>query len=268
MTTDFKIKEFNIKIPEESCSWIVLGPPGSGKSSFVEDLIRYNMERFPVARINTNIPKGYERFLKIFPPIFVFNNFNIKQEQEFVNKRQKPMSISKNRAKHCIYLLDDIENAEEAFKSSFFDELFKRGTRHYNLLTIVVSQYAMTLAPPLRSASSYIAIFKFTSEADRKKLYNNFGGTTIFGNEKKFYECLDLLTGDYSCMIIKQGTASNDPKDCVFYYKAEPKNNWKFNPEFKALWKWDEDRCDKKRANRYFESDNQIEKPIYSRRQG
>ncbi len=243
--TDFNTEK-GIGSLDKSCSWIILGPPGSGKSTFIEDLVYFNQQFYPTCKVNTNPIKPYKRYCEIFPEIFVSRHFDIETEKKFI-KRQKDLEFTNHPGKMCVYILDDIKKAKG--RDEYFEDLFKQGSRHYNLLTIVVDQYALGFPPPIRTSASYIAIFKFTVKADRERLYKNFGGETIFGNEKTFNDILDKYTGNYGCLIIKQNGESSSLEKCVFHYRSTPRGKWKFNTGNKALWEYSEKRCDPKKTN-------------------
>lgn len=235
-----EIYEFDIRSIEPSSSWIVLGPPGVGKSSFIEDLVKFNKDKYPVCRVVCSAPGPNKRYCKIFPPLFVCGAFKKEKEENFI-KRQLMLATKKTKSKYCVYILDDIDIHKSQFRTPFFFNLFKQGSRHWHMLTIVVNQYALEFPPEMRSAASYIVIFRYTSNEDRKKIYNNFGGSSIFKNEKNFNYILDELTGDHQCLIIKQNANTNELSKCVFYYQTSPQTNWEFGT--KQIWKLSEKRC-------------------------
>jgi hypothetical protein len=75
-----------------------------------------------------------------------------------------------------------------------------------------------------------------------KKLYENFGG--ICGSYDRFEQFMLQITGDYTCLIIKQGSQSNNPEECLFWYRTVPlEPDWKFGcSEYKE---WGEKRYNK-----------------------
>lgn len=234
------IKEFNPQNIEPSCSWIILGPPGSGKSTFVENLVKLNRHKYPICRIITSVPTAHERWCKLAPPIMVHSVFNFDRENKFI-ERQKKLSVKKGQGKFCVYVMDDIDISKHKFRDPFFNLLFKQGSRHWCMLTILVNQYALEFPPDVRSAATYIAIFKYTSNVDRKKLYNNYGGDSIFKSYQDFNNILDNFTGNKKCLILKQ--SSDDPSSSVFYYQCNPTgNNWRFGCG--ETWEWSKVRCD------------------------
>lgn len=247
MEEEVEIKQFNIQNVEPSSSWIILGPPGSGKSTFVEELIKYNKHKYPVCRIVCSVPGPNKRYCSIFPPLFVHSSFNKIKEQEFIDKRQKVLANNSDIGKFCVYVLDDIDVHKRQFSDPFFAALFKQGSRHWSMLTIMVNQYALEFPPDVRSAATYVVIFRFTSNTDRTKIYNNYGGSAIFKNEKIFNTMMDNLTGNHCCIVLKQRADSNELKDSVFYYQTSPSTSWRFG--CKEIWRWNKKRCSKKKKD-------------------
>lgn len=240
-----RVKEFNIQNIEPSSSWIILGPPGSGKSTFVEELVKFNKHKYPVCRVVCSVPGPNQRYCNIFPPLFVHANFNKTKEQEFIDKRQKVLANTPGAGKFCVYILDDIDVHKKQFGDPFFAALFKQGSRHWCMLSIMVNQYALEFPPDVRSAASYVVIFRYTSNTDRNKIYNNYGGSAIFKTEKIFNNMMDSLTGNHNCIILKQRSDSNEIQDCVFYYQTSIPTPWKFGCT--EIWQWNKKRCSKKK---------------------
>jgi predicted NACHT family NTPase len=243
MTDVIKIKQFNIQNIEASCSWLIVGPPGSGKTTFIKNLVYYNKHKYPVCKVVCSVPTTYTEYCKIFPELFVHFKFNKKDDENFVNKRQKPLSTSKDMSKYCLYILDDIDAEKKEFSTSYFAQLFKQGSRHWNMLTIMSNQYAIEFPPEIRAAATYVAIFRYPSQIEREKLYKNYGGDSIFKNKDTFNLILDQCTGNHCCLIIKQRSDSNNIEDCVFWYQTGILPEFKFG--CREIWDYNNKKINK-----------------------
>jgi hypothetical protein len=229
MQQNLIIKEFDLQAINPSSSFIILGPPGSGKSAFTEDLVRKNKHKYPVARIICSAPQPHKRYCEIFPPIFVSSKFDEAAADQFID-RQKRLAATDSKEKYCVYILDDIEVvSRRQFDSPHFNKLCKQGSRHWCLLTVLINQYALDFPPAVRSSASFIVIFRYTSVEDKRKLYQNYGGATIFGSEKMFNLILDEITSEpFTCLVIHQSPNLSKLQDCVFWYKVTKPCQWRF----------------------------------------
>lgn len=205
-------------------------------TTFIENLVYYTRNKYPVARIWTGSEDMYKKMCKIFHPLYVSNYYDVGEVSKLIARQKaRIMENGKNHiGNNCINIIDDLTDDRSIFKSKEMASLFKVGPQHWNMVTMVASQYAIDLPPPLRKCASYVAIFKESNANDRKKLYNNFGG--ICGSERNFCEILDQVTGDYTCLIIDNRRQSTNPADCLYWYRTKPiLEPWKFGcDEYRA----------------------------------
>jgi len=98
----------------------------------------------------------------------------------------------------------------------------------------VADQNALEFPPAIRASASYVVIFRYNSMEQRKKIYNSYGGASVFHSERLFNQLMDtFLDKKYQCLVIKQNAYSNNLEDCVFYYctgqmRKDPAT-WRFN---------------------------------------
>src|SRR5579863_3687212 len=88
MEREITIKEFRIEDIPLSCTFILVGPPGSGKSSMIENLCYYNKHKYPVARIFMGTDDGYKKFCNIFHPLYVSNYYDENQEKSHILRQR------------------------------------------------------------------------------------------------------------------------------------------------------------------------------------
>jgi hypothetical protein len=211
-------------------------------TTLMENICYYRKHCYPVARIFIGTEGGYKRFCKIFHPLYVSNYYDEDQEKYHI-VRQKTCSIEngdKYVGNYAINIMDDVSDDPGIYKTKVMKGLFKLGSQHWNQLYMVGSQYAIDMPPDIRKATSYVAIFREPEEKERKKLYENFGA--ISGSYDKFCDLMDQITGDYTCLIFKKRSQSNEIEDCIFYYRTVVLPDWHFG--CKEYIQWGKDRYD------------------------
>lgn len=227
-----------------SCTWIVVGNPGSGKSTFMENMCYYLKHRYPVARIFIGTEDGYRRMSKIFHPIYVSNYYSEEEEKSHI-RRQKLCNLEngeKYPGNYAINMIDDASDDPKTYKTKVMRGLFKLGSQWWSQLLLIGSQYAIDMPPDIRKAVSYVAIFYEPEEPERKKLFLNFGG--LAGSYDNFCDLMDSVTGDYTCLVFKKRTQSKNMEDNIFWFRTKPLGEWKFG--CKEYRKWAEDRYNTK----------------------
>lgn len=209
-------------------------------TTLIENLCYYNKHKYPTGRVFMGTEGGYQKFCEIFHPLYVSNYYDEEQEKSHI-LRQRTCVIENGKeyqGNYAINILDDVSDDPAIYKTKIMKGLFKLGSQHWNQLLMIGSQYAIDMPPDIRKATSYVALFREPEEGERKKLYANFGG--MAGSYPNFCQLMDQLTGDYTCLIFKKRSQSNDIEECVFWYKTKVLPPWKFG--CKEYKKWAKDR--------------------------
>lgn len=228
MSKQVTISEFDPRSIPLSCTWIVVGPPASGKTSFIEDMVYNVKDRYPVGRAWIGTEGAYDKFCKIMGKLYVSNYYDIDEIRSHIMRQRTcgAETDTKDPNNAAVMILDDVADDPKIFKTKEMRGLFKNGSQHWTQLAMVGLQYAIDVPPDIRKSVSYIALFREPNPTEREKLYKNFGG--IVGTKEDFNDIMDQLTGDYTCVIIKNRSQSNDIQDNVFYYKGKVHGDWKF----------------------------------------
>ena len=241
-----EINEFPIHKMRESCTFIVIGAPESGKTTFIEDLCYVNKHKYPVARVWCETEDTQGKYKKYVRPLYITNEYKADEHEKNI-VRQKTCKAENCQNSNCINIIDDCNTDRKIFNSKLMKGQFKNGTQWWDTLFILGSHYIFDMPPDIRKCVSYIAIFKENSEEERKKLYQNFAMGCTFD---EFRQLMDCLTGDFTCLIFNKRSVSNELKDCVFYYKARlHPNKWELGcDEYK---KWSDERYNKQYIESY-----------------
>jgi hypothetical protein len=196
---------------------VVIGKPGTGKSSLIKDILFHKSKIFPTGIVMSGTEDSNSYYEKIFPPLFIYNDYREDVIRDFI-ARQK---IARHSLENpwSILLLDDCTDNPSIFRNTVQQGLFKNG-RHWKMLYILSLQYALDLPPVIRTNVDGVFLMRETSLNTREKLWKNYG--SCIDNLHDFCILMDELTCDYSSMYIHNATISNKLEDCVFWYKASP----------------------------------------------
>lgn len=97
-------------------------------------------------------------------------------------------------------------------------------------------QYPLGIPPNLRTNIDYVFILREPYATNRKRIWENYA--SMFPTLESFSSILDQTTENYECLVINNNAKSNKLNDQVFWYKAEPRGNFKLgSQEFWALSK-------------------------------
>jgi hypothetical protein len=205
-------------------------------TTLIENICYYLRHRYPVARAFIGTDSGYKKFCEIFGHLYVSNHYDEEEEKRHI-LRQRTCEIENGKGyigNNAINILDDVSDDPSIFKSKTMKGIFKLGSQHWNQLFMVGLQYAIDMPPDVRKATSYVMIFREPEELERKKLYVNFGG--LAGSYQNFCDLMDQITGDYTCLVFKKRSQSNNMEDCIFYYKTVELPPWTFGCQQSREW--------------------------------
>ena len=196
---------------------IVLGKPGTGKSTLIASLIYGKKHIFPVATVMSGTEDSNHSYKQFIPSTFVFNSYDEEKIKDCI-KRQK---LAKQHLPNpwSILVVDDCTDDPKIFNNKLQQNIFKLG-RHYKLWYILSLQYAMDVKPVIRVNVDNVFILREPSVKIRKIIWENYA--SIIPDFSLFCDILDQITNDFTALYIHNTGRSNDWRDCVFWYKAEP----------------------------------------------
>ncbi len=201
---------------------VVIGKPGTGKTTLITDLLYHKKHIFPVGMIFSGTEDSNGHYSKMFPPSFVYNKLDLEKLEDYI-KRQK---LAKQHLPNpwSVLLLDDCTDDPRVFNNPLFQGLFKNG-RHWKMLFILSLQHCMDVKPVIRTNVDCCFILRETNLKNRKALWENYAG--VIPDFSQFCDIMDQITDDFTALYINNTGQSNRLEDCVFYYK--PKQIRSFN---------------------------------------
>ncbi len=262
----FDMKKISFK-PNESKGPVVvlIGRRDTGKSFLVKDLLYYHQD-IPIGTVISGTEEGNGFYGKLVPKLFIHNEYNsaiieniLKRQKQVLKQIKKEVETYKKSTidPRTFTILDDCLFDNTWSKDKLMKLLFMNG-RHWKIMLIITMQYPLGIPPILRTNIDYVFILREPYIANRKRIYDNFAG--MFPTFESFCQVMDQCTENYECLVINNNSKSNQLKDQVFWYKADPHNDFKLGS--KEFWELS------KSVNSDDEEENYDPKNIKKRSQG
>jgi hypothetical protein len=234
-----QLKKFNMNwiefLPEENKGPVIvlIGRRDTGKSFLVKDLLHHHQD-IPIGTVISGTEAGNHFYENMVPPRFIHEEydtsiiFKLMQRQRQVldemreeSKRTGRMSQFDPRA---FLVMDDCLYDESWSRDKLVRAMFMNG-RHWKLMVVITMQYPLGIPPNLRSQIDYIFILRENYIANKRRIYKNYAG--MFPTFDSFVQVMDQCTENYECLVINNNVKSNKLTDQVFWYKAEPRADYR-----------------------------------------
>ena len=238
------LREFEIENIPKSCSMLLIAPPGSGKTTFLENLAYYNKDKFPTATIynGSGNPKTYQKIRETFGDLYFFPEY-AEDPHTSQTKRQKIVQDEGCQHPGQMMAFDDLGDDSKIFKKKPFRGMYKIGTNHWAELAVIASQYAVDYPADIRTSASFVALGVNKDKNERDKLYKYYGGPC--GTREDFDVFMDAIgEKEHTFLVIQRLTQSNKIQDRVFWYQTKrmedilpsTKGKWQFGCREYRYW--------------------------------
>lgn len=208
------------------------GRRGSGKSTMLKHLL-YSKRDIPHGLVCSATERATGDLGKHVPNAYIRAEYD-DEITRAVMRYQRKLCIQKGKANTPpAFLVYDDTMFDRRFPASpETRRLFMNG-RHYNIFTLITSQYAMDLPPAMRANIDFVIMFNEPTKQNRMRLYNNFGG--IFPTFEHFERVFLASTENYHCMVISNVSQSHKVSDVVFRYRC-PEQTHPFVIGSESFW--------------------------------
>ena len=239
------LKPEHSKDYKNGCKLVIIGAPGTGKSTIIKSIIYSKKHILAVGQVFSGTEDSNGFFGEFFPESFIYNGLdtsdltpleNFKKRQKIARQYIEPTG----GYPWALNVIDDCTYDTAFLKKPIIKELQKNG-RHWAMLHILSLQYCLDIKPEIRVNINGVFILRESRLDIRKKLYENYGG--CIPSFDMFCQIMDALTTDYTAIYINNMSVSNKIEDNVFYYKANPNaipKDWKFG--CKEFWQFHNER--------------------------
>jgi hypothetical protein len=232
-----EIKRFSPKTMKEGSVACMIARRGSGKSVLIKDIMFFKKHLSGIVFSGTEAGNNF--FGKFVPSVFVYDEFNPDALQRLVDRQRRLKKDDK--CDPCFVILDDCAFDRKFMNSKLLRELAFNG-RHYSIMLIISSQWALDLPPSLRGNVDYVFILR--DNLYRERLYKNF--FPFIDSLDAFNKIMDACTEDYGCLVLDNSGSNSE----IFHYKAKMNREFRMGPP--AYWGFNKQRFNPK----YDDDDN------------
>jgi hypothetical protein len=238
-TRNLRLTKFDMSRIRDDSVVVFIGKRNTGKSFLIKDLL-WHKRGIPIGTVISGTESANSFYSQIVPSILIHEEFNpgiianVLKRQEMLTKqinKAKQAGGSSAIDRRTFIIMDDCMFDNKWVSDKYIRSLFMNG-RHYGLLYILALQYVMGIPPVLRGNVDYVFILRENQIENRRRIFQQFAG--IFPTFEMFCQIMDQCTENYECLVIHNGSHSNKLEDCVFWYKAEPRPDFKIGP--RELW--------------------------------
>jgi hypothetical protein len=265
-----ELKKFNMKSIKFNSNEnqgpviVLIGRRDTGKSFLVRDLLYYQQD-VPVGVVISGTEAGNGFYGNIVPKLFIHDEYNtaiiqniLKRQKVVLKEIKKEIQMYKRRTSkidpRAFVILDDCLYDNSWSRDKMMRLLFMNG-RHWKIMLVITMQYPLGIPPNLRTNIDYVFILREPYINNKKRIWENYAG--MFPTFESFCQVMEQCTEDYECLVIDNNSKSNKLEDQIYWYKADPHNNFKLGS--KEYWELsknmnsddeDEDTFDSKKTNK------------------
>ena len=226
---NIQLKKFKPEKMADDKVCVFIGKRGTGKSTLVTDIL-YHKKHLPAGIVMSATEEGNHHYKQYVPDLFIYGDYE-REAIERVLERQKKIISANKEGTGSFILLDDCMYDRKFMKDICIRQCFMNG-RHWKLFFMLTMQYCMDLTPDLRANVDYVFILRENVLQNREKLYKSFFG--IFPTLDMFNQVMNACTENYECLVLDNTSKSNKIEDCVFWYKASMRKNFRIGSD--QLW--------------------------------
>ena len=236
----FDMKSISFK-PNESKGPVVvlIGRRDTGKSFLVRDLLYYHQD-IPIGTVISGTEEGNGFYGKLVPKLFIHNEYSTAIVENILKRQRHVLKLIQKETEQfkrstidprTFVILDDCLYDNTWSRDKMMRLLFMNG-RHWKVMLVITMQYPLGIPPTLRTNIDYVFILREPYIANRKRIYDNYAG--MFPTFESFCQVMDQCTENYECLVINNNAKSNKLQDQVFWYKADPHNDFRLGS--KEFW--------------------------------
>jgi hypothetical protein len=222
--TELRLRKFKPQCIDPCRVLVFLGKRYTGKSFLMNDIIYHNRNKFASGLVMSPTEESNEGYKDKVPEMFIYNDVNYDALVKIVEKQREFREKLKDKCPYAFIILDDCMYDKKLMKQDIMRQLFMNG-RHYHIFLCITAQYMMDFPPEMRTNVDYVFVLRENIHGNQERIWKNFFG--IFPRFEQFKTVMNQCTENFGCLVLDQTARSNKIEDCVFWYKAEKRNQYR-----------------------------------------
>lgn len=226
-----RLRKFDPRSIAECASILVVGGRRTGKSFLMRDLLYHLKDRIYDAHVFTGTmedSKGWDCYTPKKYVKFCQEDFPEEDLNALLRKQDERKEIAKKYDISCppsLFLFEDCEFLKPSIWTSQPVKSLALNGRHRRTFLMAAVQYLISAKTEIRGMWD-LAFFCFESIiSNRERVYKNFGG--VCGSFAQFDAIFCEATKDFKTLVIDCRAKSYRLEDCLFWYKAEERGNFR-----------------------------------------
>jgi len=225
---NLQLKKFDPSTMADDSVCIFVGKRRTGKSTLVTDIL-YHKRHIPAGIVMSGTEDGNHHYRNFVPDLFIYGDYNKPAVEKVLERQRKLVGMGQGQA--AFLLLDDCMYDKAFMRDECIRQCFMNG-RHWKLFFMMTCQYVMDMTPMIRTNVDYVFVLRENVRQNRENLYKCFFG--IFPTFDMFCTVMDSCTENYECLVLDNTKTSNRIEDCVYWYKAPIRRNFRIGSQ--RLW--------------------------------
>jgi hypothetical protein len=222
------IRKFDPSKMDDRRTVMLIGKRNTGKSVLAKDLMFYR-RHIPVGMVMSGTEEGNGWYSTWVPDCFIYNDFDKGAVEKLIARQRRLAKLG--QLQPAFLVLDDCMYDKKIMREKCIRQIYMNG-RHWAIFCLTTAQYIADAGPEIRNNCDYVFVLRENIQQNRERLWRMFFG--IFPTLDSFSAALEACTENYGCLVLDNTSKSNKLEDCVFWYKAKVRNDFRMGSPL--LW--------------------------------
>lgn len=216
---------------------VAIGKRRTGKTFLFRNIMYLLKDAFPACLCISQTDELNKFWRDYIPKKYIYKKYQpeiltaLFARQKKIMARTDLTDAEKDKKARFLVILDDVISDQRLKYDENLTELFVAG-RHYKIMTLITTQYALAITPTIRANTDFVFILKCMQHRSREALWENYGD---FLTRDGFNSILDAYTQNNEALVVNTCPDNDTTQiDMLTWWKAVDPGPFKFGS--KEFW--------------------------------